>query len=102
LTAKLTAELQALVKEIRTNLTAIYTQIRDVAHYRGLLVALTYYSLSYSSAAAEQAVPLGGVRPAGVSRDGAGRSAMRGEHLVEVRSGSGLGVGVDQRRSQAW
>jgi len=54
LTAKLTAELQALVKEIRTNLTAIYTQIRDVAHYRGLLVALTYYSLSYSSAAAEQ------------------------------------------------
>ena len=54
MTAKLTAELQALVKEIRTNLTAICTQIRDVAHYRGLLVALTYYSLSYSSAAAEQ------------------------------------------------
>jgi lysophospholipase L1-like esterase len=48
------AELQALVREIRTNLTAIYTQIRDVAHYQGLLVALTYYSLSYSSPAAEQ------------------------------------------------
>src|SRR5215831_13360425 len=48
------AELQALVQEIRTNLTGIYTQIRDVAHYQGLLVALTYYSLSYSSSAAEQ------------------------------------------------
>ena len=48
------AELAALVQEIQSNLTAIYTQIRDVAHYRGLLVALTYYSLSYSSAAAEQ------------------------------------------------
>ena len=47
-------ELQALVQEIRANLTAIYTQIRDVAHYQGLLVALTYYSLSYSSLAAEQ------------------------------------------------
>ena len=49
-----TAELQALVLEIKANLTAIYTQIRDVAHYQGLLVALTYYSLSYSSPAAEQ------------------------------------------------
>ena len=48
------AELQALVQEIQANLTAIYTQIRDVAHYQGLLVALSYYSLSYSSAAAEQ------------------------------------------------
>ena len=36
------------MQEIRTNLTAIYTQIRDVAHYQGLLVALTYYSLNYS------------------------------------------------------
>jgi lysophospholipase L1-like esterase len=49
-----TAELQALVLEIKANLTAIYTQIRDVAHYQGLLIALTYYSLSYSSPAAEQ------------------------------------------------
>jgi lysophospholipase L1-like esterase len=48
------AELRALVQEIQANLTAIYTQIRDVAHYQGLLVALTYYSLSYSSPAAEQ------------------------------------------------
>jgi len=42
------AELAALVQEIQANLTAIYTQIRDVAHYQGLLVALTYYSLNYS------------------------------------------------------
>ena len=48
------AELQAVLLEIQTNLTAIYTQIRDVAHYQGLLVALTYYSLDYSSPAAEQ------------------------------------------------
>src|SRR5262249_56724968 len=42
------AELAALVQEIQANLTAIYTQIRAVAHYQGLLVALTYYSLTYS------------------------------------------------------
>jgi lysophospholipase L1-like esterase len=42
------AELQALVQEIQTNLTTIYTQIRAVAHYQGPLVALTYYSLNYS------------------------------------------------------
>src|SRR5215471_8885374 len=42
------AELAALVQEIQGNLTAIYTQIRAVAHYQGLLVALTYYSLNYS------------------------------------------------------
>jgi len=48
------AELEAVLQEIQANLTAIYTQIRDVAHYHGLLVALTYYSLSYSSPAAEQ------------------------------------------------
>jgi lysophospholipase L1-like esterase len=43
------AELLALVQEIQTNLTAIYTQIRDVAHYQGLLVVLTYYSTDYSN-----------------------------------------------------
>jgi lysophospholipase L1-like esterase len=53
-----TAELEALLLEVKTNLTAIYTQIRDVAHYNGLLVALTYYSLSYSSQAAEQGTVL--------------------------------------------
>jgi len=45
------AEVQAVLKEIQANLTAIYTKIRYVAHYRGLLVALTYYSLSYSDPA---------------------------------------------------
>jgi lysophospholipase L1-like esterase len=43
------AELLALVQEIQANLTAIYTQIRDVAHYQGLLVVLTYYSTDYSN-----------------------------------------------------
>jgi lysophospholipase L1-like esterase len=43
-----TAELQAVLEKIQANLAAIYAQIRDVAHYHGLLVALTYYSLSYS------------------------------------------------------
>ncbi len=42
------AELQAVLQEIQANLTAIYTQIRVVAHYQGLLVALNYYSLDYS------------------------------------------------------
>jgi lysophospholipase L1-like esterase len=43
-----TAEFDAVLKQIQVNLTIIYTLIRDVAHYHGLLVALTYYSLSYS------------------------------------------------------
>jgi lysophospholipase L1-like esterase len=43
------AELKAVLQEIAANLTAIYTQIRDVAHYQGLLVALTYYALDYSN-----------------------------------------------------
>ena len=42
------SEIQGVLQEIAANLTAIYTQIRDVAHYQGLLVALTYYSLNYS------------------------------------------------------
>jgi lysophospholipase L1-like esterase len=42
------AELGAALQQIAANLTAIYTQIRDVANYQGPLVALTYYSLSYS------------------------------------------------------
>jgi lysophospholipase L1-like esterase len=42
------AEIQAVLQEIQANLTAIYTQIRDVAQYQGPLVALTYYSLDYS------------------------------------------------------
>ena len=45
------AEVQAVLQEIQANLTTIYTKIRDVAHYHGRLVALTYYSLSYSDPA---------------------------------------------------
>lgn len=45
------AEVQAVLKEIQVNLAIIYTVIRQVAHYHGLLVALTYYSLSYSDPA---------------------------------------------------
>jgi lysophospholipase L1-like esterase len=43
-----TAELQAVLKKIQVNLAIIYALIRDVARYHGPLVAVTYYSLSYS------------------------------------------------------
>jgi lysophospholipase L1-like esterase len=46
------AEVGALVAQIEHNLGSIYQQIRDVAHYQGPLVALTYYSLTYSDPAA--------------------------------------------------
>ena len=46
-----TAKFQAVLQEFQANLTTIYTLIRDVAHYHGLLVALTYYSISYSDPA---------------------------------------------------
>lgn len=42
------AEVQAVLKKIQQNLAIIYTLIRNVARYHGPLVALTYYSLSYS------------------------------------------------------
>ena len=42
------SEFPDVLKEVMANLGAIYHQIRDVAHYQGLLVALTYYSLNYS------------------------------------------------------
>jgi lysophospholipase L1-like esterase len=51
-------ELQAVLTEIATNLTKIYTQIRDVANYQGPLVALAYYSLDYSGPAQEAGVQL--------------------------------------------
>jgi hypothetical protein len=41
------AEFKDMLAKIAQNLTAIYTQIRDVAHYDGLLVALTSYSIRY-------------------------------------------------------
>jgi lysophospholipase L1-like esterase len=45
--ACIVAGFPALLNEIGTNLAAIYREIRDVAHYQGLLVALTYYSTNY-------------------------------------------------------
>jgi len=45
------AGLPALLKEIAANLATIYHEIRDVAGYRGLLVALTYYSTNYNDSA---------------------------------------------------
>jgi lysophospholipase L1-like esterase len=43
------AEFEAVLQQIKANLTVIYTLIRHVAHYRGPLVALAYYSLTYSN-----------------------------------------------------
>jgi lysophospholipase L1-like esterase len=42
------AELLGVANEIATNLGTILHELRDVAGYRGPIVALTYYSLSYS------------------------------------------------------
>ncbi len=42
------AELFGVANEIAANLGTIFHDLRDVAGYRGPIVALTYYSLSYS------------------------------------------------------
>jgi lysophospholipase L1-like esterase len=44
------SEIDRVIASVETNLTTIYTDIRRVAHYHGRLVALTYYSTSYSNA----------------------------------------------------
>ena len=41
-------ELNDVANEIATNLGTIFHELRDVAGYRGPIVGLTYYSLSYS------------------------------------------------------
>ena len=69
-----TAELQAVLQEIQANLTTIYTEIRDVAHYHGLLVALTYYSLSYSDPAEVAGMRHSTRRSRRSRRNSAGRS----------------------------
>jgi lysophospholipase L1-like esterase len=46
------AELQGVANEIAANLGTIFHDLRVVAGYRGPIVALTYYSLSYSDPAA--------------------------------------------------
>jgi GDSL-like Lipase/Acylhydrolase family len=43
------ADFQRMLANIAQNLTAIYAQIRDVAHYDGPLVALTSYSIRYKN-----------------------------------------------------
>jgi len=52
------AGLPAVLATIKTNLEFIFDQIRNAADYRGRLVSLTYYSLSYDqpSAAATEAL----------------------------------------------
>lgn len=45
------AELNGVANEIATNLGTIFHELRDVAGYHGPIVALTYYSLSYSDPA---------------------------------------------------
>jgi lysophospholipase L1-like esterase len=45
------AELFGVATEIATNLTTIFHELRDDAGFRGRIVALTYYSLSYSDPA---------------------------------------------------
>jgi lysophospholipase L1-like esterase len=45
------AELAVVANEIAGNLGTIFHDLRDVAGYRGPIVALTYYSLSYSDPA---------------------------------------------------
>ena len=42
------ADLAGLATELTTNLDAIFQELRTVAGYQGPIVALTYYSLSYS------------------------------------------------------
>ena len=44
-------ELNGVANEIATNLATIFHELRDAAGYRGPIVALTYYSLSYSDPA---------------------------------------------------
>ena len=46
------AELAGVANEIATNLGTIFHDLRRTAGYRGPIVALTYYSLSYSDPAA--------------------------------------------------
>jgi len=46
-----TAELQGVATEITTNLGTIFYDLRHVARYRGPIVVLSYYSLSYSDPA---------------------------------------------------
>jgi lysophospholipase L1-like esterase len=48
------AELLGVANQLSKNLGTIFHDLRKVAHYRGPIVALTYYSLSYSDPASIQ------------------------------------------------
>jgi lysophospholipase L1-like esterase len=48
------AELLGVANQLSANLGTIFHDLRDVAHYRGPIVALTYYSLSYTDPASIQ------------------------------------------------
>jgi lysophospholipase L1-like esterase len=84
------AELQGVLKEITQNLTAIYTQIRDVAGYRGPLVALTYYSLNYGDPVQVAATRLLNLAIAGVTTSFGGTVAD-GFAAFEGPSGASAG-----------
>jgi lysophospholipase L1-like esterase len=43
------SEFPALLNQVEQNLKTIYTGIRDAAHYQGTLVALSYYSITYTN-----------------------------------------------------
>jgi lysophospholipase L1-like esterase len=45
------ANLPTLLARLRENLSTIYTRVRNEGHFRGRLVALTYYALDYTDAA---------------------------------------------------
>jgi lysophospholipase L1-like esterase len=45
------ANLPALLGQVRENLSTIYARLRHEGHFRGRLVALTYYALDYTDAA---------------------------------------------------
>ena len=43
------SELNRLIAQIEDNLRTIYQAIRNVAHYHGRIVAVTYYSIDYTN-----------------------------------------------------
>lgn len=43
------SEFPALLNQVEQNLKTIYIEIRDAAHYQGNLVAVSYYSITYTN-----------------------------------------------------
>jgi lysophospholipase L1-like esterase len=52
------SEIPGVLSQLAANLTTIFHDLRDVAGYQGPVVALTYYSLSYSDPAQIQSAEL--------------------------------------------